>query len=319
MIFVPFTGVDHHKKCITFGAGLIANESVESYQWLLQCFVQTYPKAPSLVLTDQDPAMLQAVESVFKNSSHRLCMWHIMKKLPAKFPGDFLQSTDFRARLHKLVWNVFISPTTFEKRWIQLITEFKLATHVWLRDMYQMRHRWIPAYFRDIQMCCLMKTTSRCESSNSIFKVNSSPGNTLVQFLFCFDTSIDRQRYNQRLLEHKSYTTKIPLRTPLLIEKHALEVYTQEIFLEVQKEIQKGMVGSFITNVESNADGLEVFTVHHADKKTIINNSFTVTVDIANKKASCSCRGFTRIGYLCRHVFAVYRLRNVQEIPDEYE
>ncbi|KAK1436266.1 hypothetical protein QVD17_02045 [Tagetes erecta] len=84
MIFVPFTGVDHHKRCITFGAGLIANESVESYQWLLQCFVQTYPKAPSLVLTDQDPAMLQAVESVFKNSSHRLCMWHIMKKLPAK-------------------------------------------------------------------------------------------------------------------------------------------------------------------------------------------------------------------------------------------
>ncbi|XP_074291600.1 protein FAR1-RELATED SEQUENCE 5-like [Silene latifolia] len=31
MIFAPFTGVDHHKRCVTFGAGLLINESKESF------------------------------------------------------------------------------------------------------------------------------------------------------------------------------------------------------------------------------------------------------------------------------------------------
>ncbi|KAD6119100.1 hypothetical protein E3N88_10371 [Mikania micrantha] len=52
-------------------------------------------------------------------------------------------------------------------------------------------------YFRDIPMCCLMKSTSRCESSNSMFKVTSGSTNTLVQFLMCFDTTIDNQRLHQ--------------------------------------------------------------------------------------------------------------------------
>ncbi|XP_019162230.1 PREDICTED: protein FAR1-RELATED SEQUENCE 5-like [Ipomoea nil] len=33
LVFVPFTGVDNHKRCVTFGAGLIDREDVESYRW----------------------------------------------------------------------------------------------------------------------------------------------------------------------------------------------------------------------------------------------------------------------------------------------
>ncbi|XP_076883271.1 protein FAR1-RELATED SEQUENCE 5-like [Bidens hawaiensis] len=42
MIFVPFTGVDHHKKCITFGAGLLHNETIKSYKWLLESFLEAH-------------------------------------------------------------------------------------------------------------------------------------------------------------------------------------------------------------------------------------------------------------------------------------
>jgi len=31
MVFVPFTGVNHHRQSITFGAGFLANEKIESY------------------------------------------------------------------------------------------------------------------------------------------------------------------------------------------------------------------------------------------------------------------------------------------------
>ncbi|XP_074305838.1 protein FAR1-RELATED SEQUENCE 5-like [Silene latifolia] len=40
MVFVPFTGVNHHKRCITFGAGLIGDESIECYRWLFKTFLE---------------------------------------------------------------------------------------------------------------------------------------------------------------------------------------------------------------------------------------------------------------------------------------
>lgn len=84
MIFVPFTAIDHHKKSVTVGAGLLSNETIESYCWLLKAFLKAHGKQPTIVLTDQDPAIKQAVQLVFPNSKHRLCMWHIMKKLQSK-------------------------------------------------------------------------------------------------------------------------------------------------------------------------------------------------------------------------------------------
>ncbi|KAL2893435.1 Protein FAR1-RELATED SEQUENCE 5 [Bienertia sinuspersici] len=41
---------------------------------------------PICLITDQDPAMNNAIEKVFdeEKTKHRLCMWHIMKKLSYK-------------------------------------------------------------------------------------------------------------------------------------------------------------------------------------------------------------------------------------------
>ncbi|XP_076896330.1 protein FAR1-RELATED SEQUENCE 5-like [Bidens hawaiensis] len=152
MIFVPFTGVDCHKKCVTFGAGLIHSETIDSYQWLLDAFLSAHGKQPRLVLTDQDPAMKQAVSSVLTESTHRLCMWHITNKIPVKLKGEIQVNEEIRCRVNKLVWNVFIKPDTFESRWHDLIDEFNLTENKWLKDMFAIRESWVPAYFRDIPM-----------------------------------------------------------------------------------------------------------------------------------------------------------------------
>ncbi|KAK9049684.1 hypothetical protein SSX86_031347 [Deinandra increscens subsp. villosa] len=103
MIFVPFTGVDHHKKCITFGDGLLCNETIESYVWLLETFLKAHRKQPSLVLTDQDAAMKEVIDCIFNESKHRLCMWHIMRKLPSKIKGSDVDNKELITRIHKLV------------------------------------------------------------------------------------------------------------------------------------------------------------------------------------------------------------------------
>ncbi|KAI3767342.1 hypothetical protein L2E82_17437 [Cichorium intybus] len=145
MIFVPFTAIDNHRKSVTIGAGLLSNETIESYTWLLEAFLKAHGTQPKLVLTDQDPALIQAVERVFPESKHRLCMWHITQKLQKKVSPDFLKKTDFRKRFNKLVWNVYLEPETFEKEWNILIKEYKLEDNRWFNDMFNIRENWIPA------------------------------------------------------------------------------------------------------------------------------------------------------------------------------
>ena len=84
MVLVPFTGIDNHNRCILFGAALLASEAAKRYTWLLKRFKKIFGNAPKVVVTDQDPAMKIAIEKIFPDSRHRLCMWHIMQKLSGK-------------------------------------------------------------------------------------------------------------------------------------------------------------------------------------------------------------------------------------------
>nr|GEU64194.1 hypothetical protein [Tanacetum cinerariifolium] len=84
MVFVPFTGIDNHNRSVTFGAGLLSDETVKSYKWLLQSFKKAFVANPQVVITDQDALVKQAVEVEFFKAYHRLCLWHIMQKLVTK-------------------------------------------------------------------------------------------------------------------------------------------------------------------------------------------------------------------------------------------
>jgi len=84
MIFVPFIAVDNHKKYVVVGATLVSQETIDNFKWVLQAFVKANGKQPSFVITDQCPAMKQAIPAVLTESKHSLCMWHIMRKVPNK-------------------------------------------------------------------------------------------------------------------------------------------------------------------------------------------------------------------------------------------
>ncbi|GJW13206.1 FAR1-related sequence 5-like protein [Tanacetum coccineum] len=84
MKFVPFIGIDNHGKCVTLGSGMLLHEDTKSYTWLLTAFMTAFLKEPTMIVTDQDGAMKRAIEAVFTKAKHRLCMWHIMQKIPSK-------------------------------------------------------------------------------------------------------------------------------------------------------------------------------------------------------------------------------------------
>ncbi|XP_076919979.1 protein FAR1-RELATED SEQUENCE 5-like [Bidens hawaiensis] len=84
MVFVLITEIDNHCHSVTVGAGLLASKTIESYTWLLQMLLKSFGSAPKAVVTNQDPAMKQAIAYVFPNTRHRLCMCYIMKKIADK-------------------------------------------------------------------------------------------------------------------------------------------------------------------------------------------------------------------------------------------
>ncbi|KAK9698692.1 hypothetical protein RND81_08G124100 [Saponaria officinalis] len=116
MVFTPFTGVDHHRRSVTFAASLLAHENEESFVWCFKKFLDCMgQKEPLCIVTDQDPAMKIAIPPVFKSARHRFCMWHIMEKVTEKVGSTICKETDFLSRLNSIVWDSNLEPMVFDQ------------------------------------------------------------------------------------------------------------------------------------------------------------------------------------------------------------
>ena len=104
MKFVPFTGVNHHLQCVFLGAAFLADEKIESFIWLFATFLKSMGGvAPHLITTDEDASMKAAIAQILPYTAHRLCMWHIMEKVPEKVEPSLRENEGFWERLNKCV------------------------------------------------------------------------------------------------------------------------------------------------------------------------------------------------------------------------
>ncbi|GJV61330.1 RNA-directed DNA polymerase, eukaryota [Tanacetum coccineum] len=214
-VFVPFTAIDNHRRSIIVGSGLLKKETAKAYGWLLRAFKKAFVRPPNVVVTDQDEAMRLVVVAEFPESKHRLCMWHIMQKIPANV-----------SVFETIVFRIYDDTDCKDK-----FVAFKDVSSQIIMG---------PAFFVDSLLCGLMRTTSRLESENSFFSYFTSSGLTLVKFMLCYESAMERQRYTQEKLDHQSFDSFPALLTPLPIEVHAANVYTRSLFIRVQKEIVAG-------------------------------------------------------------------------------
>ncbi|GKC95521.1 FAR1-related sequence 5-like protein [Tanacetum coccineum] len=326
-VFVPFTAIDNHRRSVTVSLGLLKKETAEAYGWLLRAFKKAFVRPPNIVIIDQDGVMRLVVAAEFPESKHRLCMWHIMQKIPAK------------DKFGKIVWNMFIGPGEFEDRWNKLMEEFNLVNHKWLAKMYHLRSSWVPTFFVDSLLCGLMRTTCRSESENSFFSYFTSFGSTLVKFMLCYEFEMERQRHTQEKIDHQPFDSFPALLTPLPIEEHDAKVCTCNLFIHVQKEI---VAGSWSITGMSSDEGCTVCIIDEEkikhvglpeviDKESTLENveeeinlhqkvtrHYKVLYNKGDGSVSCCCQLFVRFGILCRHIFCVFKNFKVSCIPDQY-
>ena len=80
MPFIPFVGLNNHRKTTVFGCAIVSDETEQTYVWLLQTFLRSMcQKMPKSVITDADAAMIKAIREVLPDVWHRICTWHIEK------------------------------------------------------------------------------------------------------------------------------------------------------------------------------------------------------------------------------------------------
>ena len=73
-------GVNHHHQTVVFGSALLIDESVGTYELVLETFLITMMnRKPISVVTDGDRAMCKAIKKVLPDACHRLCSWHLQQ------------------------------------------------------------------------------------------------------------------------------------------------------------------------------------------------------------------------------------------------
>lgn len=183
----------------------------------------------------------------------------------------------FVNKLKDAVYSDHLTPEQFEERWNAVIAEFKLETNPWLTEMFCIRDQWIPAYFSNIEMAGLLRTTSRSKSSNFFFQHYHESGDNLVEFYSSFESAMDRQRMRNADDERKSQ--KIPLTgVSLCIESDAANIYTLELFYLVREEIKSGCYHTIIQSMSRDNDAS-----HFTFKDALLNDQlFEVPLNISS-------------------------------------
>ncbi|KAJ1262565.1 hypothetical protein BS78_09G118600 [Paspalum vaginatum] len=244
MPFAPFIAINRHGLTIQVGCGFMRNESTESYMWLFQMFLEAMNGLqPVNIIMDQDLAMAAAIRVVFVCARHQCCYWHILSKLEARL-GNFFKTREGMESEYNDTVNYSLTPAEFEARWTAMIDRHAAHDNEILVNLYQIRHLWVPAYFMD-RFFPFIQSTQRSESFNGVLKRYVNPHNSILDFCCQYktiqektDVAEDESQWTGLIaLLDRSKNSSPWTRFP--IEKHAIEVYTRNIYFRFRAEFEK--------------------------------------------------------------------------------
>ena len=80
-----FVAIDNNYKTRIVAQALTKYENQTDFNWILQCTLQATNNLPPKVLfTDSDPAIIAAVQVVYPQTRHLLCIYHLLENVKKK-------------------------------------------------------------------------------------------------------------------------------------------------------------------------------------------------------------------------------------------
>ncbi|XP_056159222.1 protein FAR1-RELATED SEQUENCE 5-like [Syzygium oleosum] len=312
MICAPFVGLNHHWKNVLFGCAFLLDETIASFVWAFQSFLEAMGnKAPKTIFIDQDHAMANAIKTVLPNTNHRLCVWHIAKNATHHI-GHLLRNPSFRDNYwHKLLYRCE-SEFEMENVWKAMCLEWSLGDHKWLNNMYQLRHKWCPAFGRD-NFSAGIRSTQKSESTNNVFQDMACKTMTLSEFVNHYEKQAEKMRNSEVVDDFECARGELRIMVENSgILKHAANLYTHVIYWKFQDEFLHALsVGVCRSEIDGPVHTYIVATESSERRHVVCFSSSDLTI-------TCSCKLFEMRGWLCRHTLCILRHVNVTSIPSQY-
>ncbi|KAM3406648.1 hypothetical protein ACQJBY_000614 [Aegilops geniculata] len=311
--FGLFVGVNNNFETILLGGVLMINEKTESYKWVLSQFFQLMGREhPKTILTDRCEAIEEAVLEVLPSTTHRWFKWNVLRRAKDYLGFHYTKTSSFRVGLHKIL-NDTLTDDEFERAWEMLLEEHGLENHPFLKEIYEVRHKWVKAYFSDT-FCATLTSTQKSESAKHFLKQHGVPRDCSMEL---FAEQYEKLRSDQQpdygFPEQSTTMDEIALRTNLPIEKHASEVYTRPVyeqFVQAIRESKPYVVEAVIPSLRYIAR-----CPSSESRKKWSRVQYEVNVREDGEAFMCVCKQFEHTGMLCCHAVKVMIHLGVCEIP----
>ncbi|XP_020577929.1 protein FAR1-RELATED SEQUENCE 5-like [Phalaenopsis equestris] len=309
--FAAFSGINHHRQLIVFGCAFMTDENEASFIWLFETWLCLMSgRCPVSFVTPFNDVIGSAAAKVFPNVQHRFCQRDVFRKCKENLSDVYSQYASFKSEFKKCV-NEPESSREFELAWRLLLDRYGLEGNMWLKSLYNVRQKWVPAYLRGTFYAEIPGGLLKSETMHNFFQRNSITTTTLRDLVSQFDKAMAGQSEKEIHADFAMIHSKPVMKTPSPIEKQASEIYTRVIFDLVQEElveassflmdkVEDGMICKFrVTKVDADR---AYFIVYNASENTI----------------NCSCSMYETCGILCRHVFKVLMVLCALALPSEY-
>lgn len=107
-------------------------------KWLFEVFKKSMRgKCPITLFTDQDQAITSAIEKVFPQTRHMLCLWHIQQNAVSRF-AQMKSENSFKDAFKKCLSGC-ADENEFESCWKSMISKYNLETHFWFSRLYELK------------------------------------------------------------------------------------------------------------------------------------------------------------------------------------
>ncbi|XP_020598367.1 protein FAR1-RELATED SEQUENCE 5-like [Phalaenopsis equestris] len=267
---------------------------------------------PITIYTDQDQAMGKAIEQILPDTRHRLCQWHIYKKLATKVHCGLA---------NKIVANLFYkcmskceSVEEFDNSWEMMIESCNLQDNVWLDEMYNIRDKWATAFNKDVFGMGIL-STQRSESTNNICHGVAKPTSSITDCFLGLEQVMRAWRRNEKDEYYKSdqsVITPVAKSSPIL--RQASVFYSRKLYNMFELEFIHGSCG---LQLHASMNNENEFFINNLDDQTT-NRTWVVHYDPFSLEVQCSCRKFEMMGLLCAHALRVLNFLHIKKIPDKY-
>ncbi|CAB4420234.1 unnamed protein product [Rhizophagus irregularis] len=297
-----FVAIDNNYKSRIIAQALTKYENQGDFNWILQCtLLATNDFPPKVLFTDSDPAIIAAVQVVYPQTRHLLCVYHLFenvkKKAKSKLRGDIVSSfvSDFYAMRNSH------SEEQFDMKYQEMLSNYEPCRPYLEKRLYPSRESWARYCISKI-FTAGVESTQRVESINGIIKKLVDRGTLLKELveldsvlqanLFAIPLSIQRAQMNQSLLYQANLIS---------IDRVEDNDGNFSDILEHSYDIPQIRLRDLLSGISYN-DINELWEVSYIASK--ISKSHYVVI-LEDSTILCTCMFIVNQGMICRHQFRV--------------